>query len=102
MSKTRWATFDVYGTLVDWRSGMNRELARLIPGAQPDELLASYHEIEPKVQSKHPDWSYRRVMAYVLAQIASDHSLELAAEEQDALGRSLPEWPVFAEVPGEL
>src|SRR5689334_11614755 len=102
MSTARWATFDCYGTLVDWNSGISRELARLIPGARDDELLASYHELEPKVQSKHPDWSYRRVMAYLLAQIASEHAIELPAEDQDALGRSLPEWPVFDEVPGEL
>ena len=46
----RWATFDCYGTLVDWNGGMGRELGRLWPDADVDELLHRYHEIEPRVE----------------------------------------------------
>ncbi len=102
MAEPRWATFDCYGTLVDWNAGIRAELARLLGPSNADELLSRYHAVEPRVQSEHPTWSYREVMAAVLAELASEAGVELPAGERDALGRSLPGWPVFAEVPGAL
>jgi 2-haloacid dehalogenase len=98
----RWATFDCYGTLVDWNSGIGAELGRLLGPAQSEQLLARYHAIEPRVQNEHPTWSYRDVMAAVLAELAAESGVALPPGERDALGRSLPGWPVFAEVPGAL
>jgi 2-haloacid dehalogenase len=98
----RWATFDCYGTLVDWNAGIGAELARLLEPADRNALLERYHEVEPRIQREHPDWSYRAVMATVLAELASETGVELPPEERDALGRSLPDWPVFPEVPGAL
>ncbi|HEY1346045.1 MAG TPA: HAD family hydrolase [Streptosporangiaceae bacterium] len=98
----RWATFDCYGTLVDWNAGIGAELGRLFGSSVREQMLARYHVIEPRVQSQHPAWSYRDVMAAVLAELASEAGVALPAGERDALGRSLPGWPVFAEVPGAL
>jgi 2-haloacid dehalogenase len=98
----RWATFDVYGTLIDWNAGIRAELTRLFGEPQSEELLDSYHSIEPRIQSEHPTSSYRDVMAMVLAEVAARAGGEIPAEERDALGRSLPEWPVFREVPDAL
>jgi 2-haloacid dehalogenase len=98
----RWATFDCYGTLVDWNAGLGAELGRLFGSSVREQMLARYHVIEPRVQSQHPAWSYRDVMAAVLAELASEAGVALPADERDALGRSLPGWPVFAEVPGAL
>src|SRR3954452_13298416 len=97
----RWATFDCYGTLVDWNAGIAAELERVV-GGERDELLRRYHEVEPEVQARQPTLPYREVMATVLEQIAREHGAELADEDRDALGRSLPGWPVFPEVPGAL
>jgi 2-haloacid dehalogenase len=104
MDDTRWATFDCYGTLVDWNAGIAAQLDRLFgsSGGDAQELLGRYHAIEPRIQAEHPAWSYRAVMAEVLAELAYDAGVTLPAEEEDALGRSLPDWPVFAEVPGAL
>jgi 2-haloacid dehalogenase len=102
MADSRWATFDCYGTLVDWNAGIAAELGRLLGESDRDGLLSHYHEIEPRVQSEHPTWSYRDVMAAVLSQLASETGGSLADSEHDALGRSLPQWPVFAEVPDAL
>ena len=98
---TRWATFDCYGTLVDWNAGIAAELTRLL-GGNEDELLARYHEVEPQVQAADQSLPYREVMAHVLAELAAERGVELHDEERDALGRSLPGWPVFPEVPGAL
>jgi hypothetical protein len=39
----RWATFDCYGTLVDWESGMRRALASVV-GDRADDVLRTYYE----------------------------------------------------------
>jgi 2-haloacid dehalogenase len=98
----RWATFDCYGTLVDWNAGIEAELGRLFGSSVGGQQLARYHAIEPRVQREHPTWSYREVMAAVLAGLAAESGVALPPGERDALGRSLPGWPVFAEVPGAL
>jgi 2-haloacid dehalogenase len=98
----RWATFDCYGTLVDWNAGIGAELVRVLGDSDRAGLLARYHQIEPRIQREHPDWSYRDVMAAVLAELASEAGVELPSEERDALGGSLPGWPVFDEVPAVL
>lgn len=98
----RWATFDCYGTLVDWNRGIRTELARLFGEAKAEELLATYHTVEPRIQREHPTSTYRDVMALALAEVASHAGSELPAQERHALGDSLPRWPVFPEVPGAL
>lgn len=99
---SRWATFDCYGTLVDWNAGIAAELGRLLGEQHRERLLSRYHEIEPRVQSEHPAWSYRDVMAAVLSQLASEAGVTLSDADKDALGRSLAGWPVFEEVPASL
>jgi 2-haloacid dehalogenase len=92
----RWATFDCYGTLIDWNGGIGRELERLFGAARAGELLHAYHEVEPQVQREDPGRSYREVMAVTLAQLGAP------ADEEDALGRALPDWGAFPEVPAAL
>jgi 2-haloacid dehalogenase len=93
----RWATFDCYGTLIDWNGGIRAELARLFGDARADELLDRYHELEPKVVAEDPSLPYREVMARVLTRIG-----DVPAGEEDALGRSLLGWRAFPEVRGAL
>jgi 2-haloacid dehalogenase len=97
----RWATFDCYGTLVDWLGGMRGTFARLWPDADADSLLDLYHQLEPAVQAGR-GLAYREVMAETLATTAAMARLDVPPGEEDALGASLPVWPVFAEVPWAL
>jgi 2-haloacid dehalogenase len=101
MAADRWATFDCYGTLVDWNAGIGAELARVL-GSEPGPLLDRYHAVEPRIQRERPDASYRDVMASALAELAAERGVELPGDDHDALGRSLPDWPVFDEVPAAL
>ena len=97
----RWATFDCYGTLIDWNAGIRAELARVFGDDRADAQLERYHELEPELESE-PFRSYREVLTLALERIAQAEALPLAGEEIDVLPRSLPEWPVFAEVPAAL
>jgi 2-haloacid dehalogenase len=101
-AQARWATFDCYGTLVDWNRGIGDELERLFGADAREAALARYHEVEPRVQAKQPAAPYREVLAETLGRSAEAFGRELPAAERDALARSLPDWPVFPEVPEEL
>ena len=92
----RWATFDCYGTLIDWDGGIRRELSRLFGEEHADEQLARYHEIEPRIQADEPALAYRDVMARVLDELG------VAEGEREALGEALPSWTPFPEVPAAL
>ena len=97
----RWATFDCYGTLIDWMGGIRTTLARLWPDADADALLGRYHRVEPAVQAGRGT-PYRTVMAETLSRVAAQSGLVIPAGAEDALGSSLPGWPAFGEVPASL
>ena len=101
MPADRWATFDCYGTLVDWMGGIRTTLASLWPDVDPAALLSRYHEIEPTVQAGRRI-AYRTVMAETLVRVAAADGLVVPAGRDDALGESLPTWPRFPEVPASL
>jgi len=92
-SMDRWATFDCYGTLIDWNGGIGRELERLFGSDRAASLLHRYHEVEPQVERENPAASYRDVLALTLSRLA-----DVPPGESDALGRSLPGWRPFPEV----
>ncbi|HYT80628.1 MAG TPA: HAD family hydrolase [Actinomycetota bacterium] len=97
----RWATFDCYGTLIDWELGIRAALGNLWPDSEPRNLLARYHEIEPRVQAE-PFLPYREVMARTLEGIAEAEGVELRPLDRETLAASLPTWPAFPEVRGSL
>jgi 2-haloacid dehalogenase len=77
----RWATFDCYGTLIDWNAGIAAALG-------DPALLARYHEVEPVVQAEDPTRSYRAVLR--------ETALRLGIDAHPAA--ALPGWPVFPDV----
>lgn len=95
----RWATFDCYGTLIDWNGGIRRELARIFGESEADRLLIRYHELEPELEHDGR-LSYREVLTRALEFIAEEEGAAL--NERDALARSLPSWEPFPEVSGSL
>lgn len=101
MAAERWASFDCYGTLIDWMGGIRSTLADLWPEHDADLLLDRYHEIEPEVQHGR-SVTYRQVLAESLARVAHREGLELEDDDRQALADSLPSWPPFPEVPATL
>ena len=94
----RWATFDCYGTLVDWNAGIHGELEKLFGVELADGLLVRYHELEPTIQAENSGASYREVLTISLERLADETGLTLPEGETSALARSLPGWPVFEDV----
>ncbi len=97
----RWASFDCYGTLVDWDGGVRAQLERLFGAEAASRLLARYHEVEPELQAESPTPTYRDVLTRSLETLAAEEGVALNGEA-DALWRSLPVWPAFPEVRASL
>ena len=94
----RWASFDCYGTLIDWNGGIRAELVRVFGCSdrdQADQLLARYHELERELEHDG-SLSYRAVMTEVMRRLGA------APGEEDGLAVSLPRWQPFPEVPASL
>jgi 2-haloacid dehalogenase len=91
----RWATFDCYGTLIDWNGGIRGELARVFGDEQADGMLARYHALEPELQADGTR-TYREVLTEAMRQLGAPDA------ERGSLARSLPDWQPFLEVPAAL
>jgi 2-haloacid dehalogenase len=91
----RWATFDCYGTLIDWNGGIRRELARVFGEERADALLYRYHGLEPQLEADGTR-SYREVLTEAMRGLGAPDS------EQEALANSLPSWEPFPEVRAAL
>jgi len=91
VARDRWATFDCYGTLIDWNGGIRGELARVFGDERADALLVRYHVLERELEADGTR-SYREVLTEGM------RGLGAPAGEEDALARSLPQWRPFPEV----
>ena len=91
----RWATFDCYGTLIDWNGGIRAELARVFGEERADEQLERYHVLEPELEADGTR-SYREVLTEAMRGLGAPDG------EEEALARSLPQWQPFPEVPEAL
>jgi 2-haloacid dehalogenase len=95
VARDRWATFDCYGTLIDWNGAIRGELVRVFGEERADALLVRYHVLERELEADGTR-SYREVLT------AAMRGLGAPPEDEDALARSLPEWRPFPEVPSAL
>jgi 2-haloacid dehalogenase len=97
----RWATFDCYGTLIDWNGGIGGELERMFGAEAAPRLLQRYHQLEPELESESYR-SYREVLTLALEELCREEGLQLPEGEAGALAQSLPEWQPFPEVSDAL
>ena len=91
MARDRWATFDCYGTLIDWNGGIRGQLARVFGEDGADALLHRYHELEPELEADGKR-SYREVLTEAMRRLGAPEA------DESALADSLPEWRPFPEV----
>ncbi|HEV8121170.1 MAG TPA: haloacid dehalogenase type II [Candidatus Polarisedimenticolia bacterium] len=93
-------TFDCYGTLIDWETGLLAALhgvlgAHRVP-CDDERLLRLFAAAEGAIEAG-PYRPYREVLGGAMDRIAGVLGLVLAGGERDALARSLPDWPAFAD-----
>jgi 2-haloacid dehalogenase len=99
-------TFDCYGTLIDWETGLLAALRDALPGADvgDDELLENYAAHEAQAE-RPPYRSYREVLATGARGVAADLGLEVDDEAVARFSQCVRDWPAFpdsAEALGRL
>ncbi|ROT38205.1 haloacid dehalogenase [Sodiomyces alkalinus F11] len=102
----RLLTFDVYGTLIDWETGVLTALQPLLAsdpaGAAlklpKSRLLEVFHECEAAQQSRTPDLKYADLLAAIHPQVAAKLGLPAPSETASAaFGASVASWPAFPD-----
>jgi len=91
----RWATFDCYGTLIDWDGGMRGVFADVFGEERADAQLERYHDVEPALEVDG-ERSYREVLRQAMRDLGA------LPERENALAEALPSWEPFPEVRSAL
>jgi len=93
-------TFDCYGTLIDWETGLlhglRETLDRHAVDAPDDELLELYSTAEERTESG-PYLRYREVVARCFRDVCGHYGIETTDEAAAAFGASVGDWPAFPD-----
>ena len=99
-------TFDCYGTLIDWETGMVRALApltgRLPRPLSRDEILQAHAWHESAQQAATPTKHYPEILAIVYKRLAEEWGVPVSWAECVAYGQSVKAWPAFADTTSSL
>jgi putative hydrolase of the HAD superfamily len=101
LSQFKVLTFDCYGTLIDWESGMVEALKPLTSRVSPDltrnQILEAHARHESAQQRWTPARRYRDLLAIVYKRLAEEWRVAASWEECQAYGRSVGNWPAFPD-----
>jgi 2-haloacid dehalogenase len=99
-------TFDCYGTLIDWESGIVTALQPLLARAAPpltrDAVLESFARHETRLEKAHPRMLYRELLTHVHDALADDWGVATSATESRRFGQSVGDWPAFDDTEAAL
>jgi putative hydrolase of the HAD superfamily len=99
-------TFDCYGTLIDWESGMIEGLRPLTDRASGkltrDAILEAHARHESFHQAQTPGRRYRDILTTVYRRLAEEWGVDVSYEECVDYGRSVENWPAFEDSAGAL
>lgn len=99
LSDFKALTFDVYGTLIDWESGMVAGLRPLTDKVSQsltrNDILEAHAYHESTAQRWTPAKAYSDILAVVYRRLAEDWGVTVSWEECAAYGQSVPHWPAF-------
>ena len=100
-ARTRWITFDCYGTLVDWQTGFVSAL-RPLAGDRAEDVARAYHRHERIVERHQPHRSYKDVLVRSLVRAAADCGVTITAAAATALPQAWASMPIFDDVEAML
>lgn len=99
LSDFKALSFDCYGTLIDWETGLLEALRPLRDrvGVDADKFLETYGEVELEVEQAFPSLIYSQVLEKVHAGLCRRVGVPEDANEAAALGASVGDWPAFPD-----
>jgi 2-haloacid dehalogenase len=99
-------TFDCYGTLIDWETGLYAALQPLLKRGgvtlKREEVLAAFARHESAQQAATPQMIYSELLAEVHRRLAREWNVSAVENEVIAFGKSVPDWPAFADTAASL
>jgi len=99
-------TFDCYGTLIDWESGMIEALSGLVAKVGHelgrDQILEAHARHESSQQRQTPGKRYCEILPIVYKRLAEEWGVSATVDECEAYGLSVRDWPAFVDSPGAL
>jgi len=99
-------TFDCYGTLIDWESGIHAALAPWLERGEVDlardQVLEAFAATESAQQAATPSMRYAQLLTHVHDALADRFGLARDAQEAAAFGASVKDWPAFPDSAGAL
>ncbi len=99
-------TFDCYGTLIDWESGLYAALQPLLKKGGVtlgrDAVLASFARHESAQQTATPQMVYSDLLAEVHRRLVREWHVSDAEKDAVAFGKSVPDWPAFPDTVAAL
>ncbi|MBV7329050.1 haloacid dehalogenase type II [Chloroflexi bacterium TSY] len=94
-------TFDCYGTLIDWESGILKGLEpltdRIEIGLSEDALLEAHARHESAQQSQTPAMYYHDILAIVYKRLAEEWGVAVSWDDCVTYGLSVQNWPAFPD-----
>jgi 2-haloacid dehalogenase len=103
-ARIRAITFDCYGTLIDWETGLLGALRPILrshgQNLHDTEILKIYSELEPKAQN--PYRRYRDVLAAVAKGFGQRLGFQLSEAEVGSLADSMKNWSPFPDTVAAL
>ena len=94
-------TFDCYGTLIDWETGITAALKALVAkSGKPlirDQILEAHARHEAAQEAETPSIPYSELLPMVYSRVAKEWGVVPDAAEARAYGRSVRDWPAFAD-----
>ncbi len=101
LSDFKVLTFDCYGTLIDWESGMVAALQPLVERVQRklsrNEVLEAHARHESSQQLYTPAKTYQSLLAVVYKRLAEEWQVSVSWDDCLAYGRSVRDWPAFPD-----
>ena len=101
LSQFKALTFDCYGTLIDWESGMVEALKPLVAKVtrplSRDQILEAHARHESSQQVETPAKRYSEVLAVVYKRLAEEWGVPQSWDDCLAYGNSIKNWPAFPD-----
>jgi len=96
-------SFDCYGTLIDWETGIRAALAawrrRENIQVSDEDFVAAFGKFEWEEEEENPTLLYPKILARVLKRMAAGWGVYASPEDMKAFGRSVGDWPAFQDTP---
>jgi 2-haloacid dehalogenase len=94
-------TFDCYGTLIDWESGIYNALGALAAKSARaiarDQMMESFARHESAQEEETPAMPYSQLLSVVHRRLAKEWRVPATNEESNVFGASIPDWPEFPD-----